>query len=265
MWEGRSGRPSCAFARGDFSVRVIRSGSARLGTAAAAADGDPYGSFGSLGGGTGSSSVPSSSGLSVSSLSCDSRPGTARCSRSSSVLSASFRSSSTNRAYPFGSFLGRAEEAAPRQARARRRRERESPGWRGFRTSGRRDLNSGPLVPQTSALTRLRHAPFGSESSFDAWSAETAARRSRTASSAASQATPGQAAPRLSRSEVAHAWSAETVARRSRTASSAASEATPGQAAPGPVELRGSSRLVSGNGRPACGPAQGTISSRTEE
>jgi hypothetical protein len=26
--------------------------------------------------------------------------------------------------------------------------------------SGRRDLNSGPLVPQTSALTRLRHAPF---------------------------------------------------------------------------------------------------------
>jgi hypothetical protein len=25
--------------------------------------------------------------------------------------------------------------------------------------SGRRDLNSGPLVPQTSALTRLRHAP----------------------------------------------------------------------------------------------------------
>jgi CheY-like chemotaxis protein len=27
--------------------------------------------------------------------------------------------------------------------------------------SGRRDLNSGPLVPQTSALTRLRHAPSG--------------------------------------------------------------------------------------------------------
>ncbi len=27
--------------------------------------------------------------------------------------------------------------------------------------SGRRDLNSGPLVPQTSALTRLRHAPWG--------------------------------------------------------------------------------------------------------
>src|SRR3954453_15650111 len=25
--------------------------------------------------------------------------------------------------------------------------------------SGRRDSNSGPLVPQTSALTRLRHAP----------------------------------------------------------------------------------------------------------
>jgi hypothetical protein len=30
---------------------------------------------------------------------------------------------------------------------------------RGFQ-SGRRDLNSGPLVPQTSALTRLRHAPL---------------------------------------------------------------------------------------------------------
>jgi hypothetical protein len=27
------------------------------------------------------------------------------------------------------------------------------------RQSGRRDSNSGPLVPQTSALTRLRHAP----------------------------------------------------------------------------------------------------------
>ena len=31
--------------------------------------------------------------------------------------------------------------------------------------SGRRDLNSGPLVPQTSALTRLRHAPSTSHSS----------------------------------------------------------------------------------------------------
>ena len=31
---------------------------------------------------------------------------------------------------------------------------------RGFLSSGRRDLNSGPLVPQTSALTRLRHAPW---------------------------------------------------------------------------------------------------------
>ena len=30
---------------------------------------------------------------------------------------------------------------------------------RGFLSSGRRDSNSGPLVPQTSALTRLRHAP----------------------------------------------------------------------------------------------------------
>ncbi len=31
---------------------------------------------------------------------------------------------------------------------------------RAFSRSGRRDSNSGPLVPQTSALTRLRHAPF---------------------------------------------------------------------------------------------------------
>jgi hypothetical protein len=31
-----------------------------------------------------------------------------------------------------------------------------------FRWSGRRDLNSGPPVPQTGALTRLRHAPWGS-------------------------------------------------------------------------------------------------------
>jgi hypothetical protein len=30
----------------------------------------------------------------------------------------------------------------------------------GVFSSGRRDLNSGPLVPQTSALTRLRHAPL---------------------------------------------------------------------------------------------------------
>src|SRR5207244_12460210 len=29
------------------------------------------------------------------------------------------------------------------------------------RWSGRPDLNRGPLVPQTSALTRLRHAPSG--------------------------------------------------------------------------------------------------------
>ena len=28
-----------------------------------------------------------------------------------------------------------------------------------FIASGRRDSNSGPSVPQTSALTRLRHAP----------------------------------------------------------------------------------------------------------
>src|SRR5204862_2183742 len=37
--------------------------------------------------------------------------------------------------------------------------ERKPRQVRGFLTSGRRDLNSGPLVPQTSALTRLRHAP----------------------------------------------------------------------------------------------------------
>jgi Phage integrase family len=39
------------------------------------------------------------------------------------------------------------------------RKKRKAPHLRGFRLSGRRDLNSGPLVPQTSALTRLRHAP----------------------------------------------------------------------------------------------------------
>src|SRR3954464_12153951 len=37
---------------------------------------------------------------------------------------------------------------------------RLSPGrFRFVERSGRRDSNSGPLVPQTSALTRLRHAP----------------------------------------------------------------------------------------------------------
>src|SRR5579862_3119650 len=35
----------------------------------------------------------------------------------------------------------------------------ENPVPAGPFESGRRDLNSGPLVPQTSALTRLRHAP----------------------------------------------------------------------------------------------------------
>ena len=35
----------------------------------------------------------------------------------------------------------------------------KTPPEQGFRQSGRRDSNSGPLVPQTSALTRLRHAP----------------------------------------------------------------------------------------------------------
>ena len=34
-----------------------------------------------------------------------------------------------------------------------------------FSQSGRRDSNSGPLVPQTSALTRLRHAPWRTECS----------------------------------------------------------------------------------------------------
>ena len=56
--------------------------------------------------------------------------------------------------------------------------------------SGRRDLNSGPLVPQTSALTRLRHAPSVRTLAHRLVS-ETAARRSRTASQAASQAFAG--------------------------------------------------------------------------
>ncbi len=38
----------------------------------------------------------------------------------------------------------------------------ENPAMCGASVSGRRDLNSGPLVPQTSALTRLRHAPWRS-------------------------------------------------------------------------------------------------------
>ena len=46
-------------------------------------------------------------------------------------------------------------------ARPSRRGGSEKPRTSGaFHRSGRRDLNSGPLVPQTSALTRLRHAPF---------------------------------------------------------------------------------------------------------
>ncbi len=40
-------------------------------------------------------------------------------------------------------------------------KRRKGPVRRAFSASGRRDLNSGPLVPQTSALTRLRHAPLG--------------------------------------------------------------------------------------------------------
>ena len=46
-----------------------------------------------------------------------------------------------------------------RRAPSRPPSERRKPPLRGFHVSGRRDLNSGPLVPQTSALTRLRHAP----------------------------------------------------------------------------------------------------------
>jgi hypothetical protein len=41
----------------------------------------------------------------------------------------------------------------------------KAPLRRGFLLSGRPDLNRGPLVPQTSALTRLRHAPNGAQSS----------------------------------------------------------------------------------------------------
>ena len=37
---------------------------------------------------------------------------------------------------------------------------RKAPSCGAFLQSGRRDSNSGPLVPQTSALTRLRHAPW---------------------------------------------------------------------------------------------------------
>ena len=37
---------------------------------------------------------------------------------------------------------------------------RRIPQTRMAQRSGRRDSNSGPLVPQTSALTRLRHAPW---------------------------------------------------------------------------------------------------------
>ena len=41
-----------------------------------------------------------------------------------------------------------------------RQSAKRKPRLRGFLRSGRRDSNSGPLVPQTSALTRLRHAPW---------------------------------------------------------------------------------------------------------
>jgi hypothetical protein len=42
----------------------------------------------------------------------------------------------------------------------RPKRPRSRNQWQSRLQSGRRDLNSGPLVPQTSALTRLRHAPW---------------------------------------------------------------------------------------------------------
>src|SRR5262245_34048073 len=38
-------------------------------------------------------------------------------------------------------------------------RKQKTPPERGFLPSGRTDSNCRPLVPQTSALTRLRHAP----------------------------------------------------------------------------------------------------------
>src|SRR5213596_4418330 len=63
-----------------------------------------------------------------------------------------------------------------------------------LRQSGRPDLNRGPLVPQTSALTRLRHAPSTVDGiatrgdrpmpGMSAWASE-----------APSQAMPQQAAP----------------------------------------------------------------------
>jgi hypothetical protein len=60
-----------------------------------------------------------------------------RCETSRSL---SYRRS--NSVSPLGHLMGTAKMAEP-----------------AFFQSGRRDLNSGPLVPQTSALTRLRHAP----------------------------------------------------------------------------------------------------------
>ena len=48
-----------------------------------------------------------------------------------------------------------AEWAQPRLPLERQK----APVCGAFGLSGRRDSNSGPLVPQTSALTRLRHAP----------------------------------------------------------------------------------------------------------
>jgi hypothetical protein len=65
--------------------------------------------------------------------------------------------------------LARAEVGSSRLVCVRSASSGEGAGWplrepKGrlsgtFRKSGRPDLNRGPLVPQTSALTRLRHAP----------------------------------------------------------------------------------------------------------
>ena len=46
------------------------------------------------------------------------------------------------------------------------RKKTKAPRWQGFVQSGRRDLNSGPPVPQTGTLTRLRHAPWSLDSSL---------------------------------------------------------------------------------------------------
>ena len=50
--------------------------------------------------------------------------------------------------------------AVDKTALSPRRVSSPSPRRTASLESGRRDSNSGPLVPQTSALTRLRHAPW---------------------------------------------------------------------------------------------------------